>query len=94
VSVRRAYCSAVDRNVPVRLMPASAPRDRRAPHDPADLVCLDYQVRCTGWCCPLFSVLEDAKPGVAAMAPAGDPPTTDSGARQPNPSMRRWNRPT
>jgi hypothetical protein len=94
VSVRRAYCSAVDRNVPVRLMPATAPRDRRAPHDPADLVCLDYQVRCTGWCCPLFSVLEDAGPVLAATGSAGDSTTADSLARKPNPAVSRWNRPT
>ncbi|HUG39488.1 MAG TPA: hypothetical protein VMM12_03330 [Longimicrobiales bacterium] len=62
MDVRRAYCSAVDRNVPVVLKPGRAPRERVSLHDPADLVCLDYRVRCTGWMCPLFSVSDDPDP--------------------------------
>jgi hypothetical protein len=69
VDVRRAYCSAVDRNVPVRLKAGAAPRDRVSLHDPADLVCLDYGVRCTGWCCPLYSISDDD--GVVVTARAG-----------------------
>lgn len=57
MDVRRAYCSAVDRNVPVVLRSGARARDVDM-EDPADLVCLDYKVRCTGWCCPLFSVDE------------------------------------
>jgi hypothetical protein len=89
VSVRRAYCSAVDRNVPVRLKPGAAPRDRLSLQDPADLVCLDYQVRCTGWCCPLYSVMDDPEPAAATSRAAAS-----STASQGNPSMRRWTRPT
>jgi hypothetical protein len=62
VEVRRAYCSAVDRNVPVRLRAGVEPRHRVSLYDPSDLVCLDYKVRCTGWCCPLYSVADDAEP--------------------------------
>jgi hypothetical protein len=68
VDVRRAYCSAVDRNVPVRLKAGAAPRDRVSLHDPADLVCLDYGVRCTGWCCPLYSISDDDGAAVTALA--------------------------
>jgi hypothetical protein len=62
VDVRRAYCSAVDRNVPVQVKASTAAAGQRTVHDPADLVCLDYKVRCTGWCCPLFSVLDEDAP--------------------------------
>jgi hypothetical protein len=62
VDVRRAYCSAVDRNVPVMLRPGPEPTDRLPLQQPSELICLDYRVRCTGWCCPLFSVLEDPEP--------------------------------
>lgn len=61
MDVRRAYCSAVDRNVPVKLKAGAVPRDRVTLYDPADLVCLDYRIRCTGWCCPLYSVTDDAE---------------------------------
>jgi hypothetical protein len=60
---RRAYCSAVDRNVPVKLKTGAAQRDRLSLQDPSDLVCCDYKVRCTGWCCPLYSVTDDPEPG-------------------------------
>jgi hypothetical protein len=88
VPVRRAYCSAVDRNVPVRIRSGAAPFDLCSPQDPADLVCLDYQVRCTGWCCPLFSVLDESEPIPAQAQPAA------SKSRRTNPSARRWIRPT
>jgi hypothetical protein len=91
VSVRRAYCSAVDRNVPVRLKPGTS-CDRPAALDPADLVCLDYQVRCTGWCCPLYSVTDDPSPVLTATAAAPAPPGRRTGP--PTRSERRWNRPT
>ena len=77
MDVRRAYCSAVDRNVPVIIRPGAQAGPRG--HDPADLLCLDYRVRCTGWCCPLMSVDDDAVP-VAA----------DPSSR----TARRWTRPT
>jgi hypothetical protein len=92
VSVRRAYCSAVDRNVPVILKPGTSP-DRRTAQDPADLICLDYQVRCTGWCCPLYSVGEEPAPGLVAIA--ADAPGPAAGRSGPRTrSERRWNRPT
>lgn len=56
MDVRRAYCSACDRSVPVLLRPRPEPRGTPSPHDAEALVCLDYGVRCTGWMCPLFSV--------------------------------------
>jgi hypothetical protein len=71
VDIRRAYCSAVDRNVPVRLKAGATPRDRVSLQDPADLVCLDYGIRCTGWCCPLFSISDDD--GVASVVSTGHP---------------------
>jgi hypothetical protein len=71
VDIRRAYCSAVDRNVPVRLKAGATPRDSVSLQDPADLVCLDYGIRCTGWCCPLFSISDDD--GVASVVSAGHP---------------------
>jgi hypothetical protein len=89
VDVRRAYCSAVDRTVPVVLKPGAAPRDRVTLQDPSDLVCLDYKVRCTGWCCPLFSVSDDT-PVAAAAAGPGAPAESMKTAE----AKRRWNRPT
>ena len=109
MDVRRAYCSAVDRNVPVVLRAGAEPRDRMSLADPADLICLDYKVRCTGWCCPLFSVSDDperdavAAGGVAAgptmHAAAGGEAARRSGrapdGRADSPaSQRRWTRPT
>jgi hypothetical protein len=77
MDVRRAYCSAVDHNVPVMLRAGAAQRSSVAQYDPSDLICLDYKVRCTGWCCPLFSVENDADaaphrgPGSEAAGDAG-----------------------
>jgi hypothetical protein len=71
VDVHRAYCSAVDRNVPVTLRPGAPPRSLVTLSDPADLICLDYKVRCTGWCCPLYSVSDDMPDGALASVPAG-----------------------
>lgn len=85
MDVRRAYCSAVDRNVPVVLKAGAAPRDRVTLQNPADLVCLDYKVRCTGWCCPLFSVSDDEAP--IPVGPADD-------LDVPPEAQRRWTRPT
>jgi len=56
-----AYCSAVDHNVPVVLKAGARIRGPRARTDPSDLLCLDYRVRCTGWCCPLMSVDDRAE---------------------------------
>lgn len=92
--VRRAYCSAVDRVVPVVLKTGAAPRDHVAHGDPADLICLDYKVRCTGWCCPLFSVednADDSTPTAPTDPGAGGP----SGARTtPARTKSRWTRRT
>jgi hypothetical protein len=90
VDVRLAYCSAVDRNVPVRLKTGASARERLSLHDPADLVCLDYGVRCTGWCCPLFSVTDDAAPVIAGLAVGGP---RQEPTRNPH-SQRRWTPPT
>ena len=89
MEVFRAYCSAVDRNVPVVLKagaPAPAP-DRGFPtlRDPADLVCLDYRVRCTGWCCPLFSVEEDDDAPRLTAPTVAPGPATDRAKES-----RRW----
>jgi hypothetical protein len=70
VDVRRAYCSAVDRNVPVRLRAGASRKARLTVEDPADLVCLDYKVRCTGWCCPLFSINDETADAVMAETSA------------------------
>jgi hypothetical protein len=78
VDVRRAYCSAVDRNVPVRLRAGASPRDRVSLQDPAELVCLDYGVRCTGWCCPLFSISDDDGVSAAASTERRRAPTSAS----------------
>lgn len=58
MDVRRAYCSACDRNVPVVLRADAELESQPSPKDARALVCLDYRVRCTGWLCPLFSVDE------------------------------------
>jgi hypothetical protein len=72
VDVRRAYCSAVDRNVPVVLSRDVRLADRLTVTHPATLVCLDYPARCTGWCCPLHAA-EEARASRAARRAAGDP---------------------
>lgn len=61
MDVRRAYCSACDRNVPVRLKADVELDEQPSPRDARALVCLDYRVRCTGWLCPLFSVDDSAE---------------------------------
>ena len=91
MDVRRAYCSAVDRNVPVILRKGAPTRDRVTMDDPADLICLDYKVRCTGWCCPLFSVEEDTAVPVGGAGPAGR--SADPLPNAPEPKSR-WARPT
>lgn len=90
MDVRRAYCSAVDRNVPVVLRPGPAPWDGRTPHDPSELVCLDYKVRCTGWCCPLMSVDEDLVPVPAGARRPADRHASD----EPRERKKRWAPPT
>ena len=92
MDVRRAYCSAVDRMVPVVLRAAAASDDGLSRRDPADLVCLDYKVRCTGWCCPLFSVDDEGDPGLTA---AGSAIRTIDAAPSRTPGTKsRWTRRT
>lgn len=55
VKVRRAYCSAMDRNVPVMVRRDARLGSRPSVRDSRVLVCMDYGVRCTGAFCPLFS---------------------------------------
>ncbi len=55
-----AYCSAMDRPVPVR--PLDEARD--GAHDPPRLVCLDYGVRCSGAFCPKMLWIPDDEEGV------------------------------
>jgi hypothetical protein len=61
VKVRRAYCSATDRNVPVMVRKDAGLGRRPSVQDSRVLVCLDYGVRCTGAFCPLFSFPSDAQ---------------------------------
>jgi hypothetical protein len=61
VKVRRAYCSATDRNVPVMVRKDVELSSRPSVQDSRVLVCLDYGVRCTGAFCPLFSFPSDAQ---------------------------------
>lgn len=90
MDVHRSYCSAVDRNVPVRLRAGVPVGDHRTLHDPSDLICLDYRVRCTGWCCPLMSVDDRA-----AGEPAGAPSPADRHAVPASSQRaRRWAPPT
>jgi hypothetical protein len=74
VDVRRAYCSAVDRNVPVVLRKAGSVPNRMTVAHPAALVCLDYPARCTGWCCPLHAAEEARAAAEADAFPAPAPP--------------------
>jgi hypothetical protein len=86
VDVRRAYCSAMDRNVPVVLRKgAELPKRLRLTlaHRGA-LQCLDYPTRCTGWCCPLN----------AADADTPDPAAGGAGAEHSPSSRDQWTRPT
>ncbi len=69
---RMAFCSACDRLVPVAMKPEAVRRGSTAVVDPADLVCLDYGVRCTGALCPLFSTPADAGEDPPRV-PAGNP---------------------
>jgi hypothetical protein len=104
VEVRRAYCSAMDRNVPVILSRDARLADRLTVTHPATLVCLDYPARCTGWCCPLHAA-EDARAaeGRARAAAKGrspdesapadpEPPAQDP--TEPSSRSKRWSRPT
>lgn len=77
METRRAYCSACDRNVPVKMKADVELRGQPSPHDARALVCLDYGVRCTGWLCPLFSIeeAEDAPRTPAGEAGRGRRPT-------------------
>lgn len=59
VKVRRAYCSAMDRNVPVMVRNDARLGSRPSVQDSKVLVCMDYGVRCTGAFCPLFSFPAD-----------------------------------
>ena len=88
MDVRRAYCSAVDRTVPVTLREGLSLPDRLTVTHPAALTCLEYPTRCTGWCCPLHAA-EEARVEEAART-ARPRPEED---RSPNRS-KRWSRPT
>ena len=92
MDVRRAYCSAVDRNVPVVLRSGAPATGRVTLETPADLVCLDYKVRCTGWCCPLFSVDDEADP--VPVARAGNARRGRDPAHPSPEPQSRWGRPT
>ncbi|MBW3554775.1 MAG: hypothetical protein KY466_14775 [Gemmatimonadetes bacterium] len=92
MDVRRAYCSAVDHMVPVVLKAGAPADDHVSLRDPSDLVCLDYKVRCTGWCCPLFSVDDEGDAGLAASDTVV---TTTAAAPSRKPGTKsRWTRPT
>ena len=56
MEIRRAYCSACDRNVRVMVKPEALESDTTENHDPSDLVCLEFGESCTGDMCPLFDV--------------------------------------
>ncbi len=60
-----AYCSAVDRPVPVR--PLGEAGDR-APDHASQLVCLEYGVRCSGAFCPRMLWIPDEEDGVQPAA--------------------------
>ncbi len=66
MEIRRAYCSATDRNVPVLLKPDAQLSSQPSVGDAAALVCLEYGVTCTGAFCPLFDV--PVLPGEALLA--------------------------
>lgn len=74
MEVRRAYCSAVDHNVPVVVRKGASAGRRLTVDSPVALRCLDYPTRCTGWCCPLHAA-EEARAhgsddaGIAAPTP-------------------------
>ncbi len=68
VKVRRAYCSATDRNVPVMVRGDERLGRRPSVQDSRILVCMDYGVRCTGAFCPLFSFPGDGPGGGSQRA--------------------------
>lgn len=80
MDVRRAYCSAVDRNVPVVLTKSAPVPGVLTVVHPAALACLDYPTRCTGWCCPLDAARE---------ARARDQPDSPPPVRNPVPRTGR-----
>ncbi len=59
---RMAFCSACDRPVPVLIRPGAGAHVPPRIEDAADIVCLDFGVRCTGAMCPLFSTPDDEPP--------------------------------
>lgn len=80
VKVRRAYCSATDRNVPVALKAGARLGPIPSVEDCRVLECLDYGVRCTGALCPLFSFPSSSQP--FATGPTSDrAPLTDRDSR-------------
>jgi hypothetical protein len=71
-SSRTAYCSAMDRNVPVVMKPGAKLGATPSVRDARILMCLDYGVRCTGAMCPLFTPFlprRGADPDVRPDAP-------------------------
>lgn len=56
MKVQRAYCSAVDHEVPLRFAPAEPSHPGAPRWKPVG--CLDYGVRCTGAMCPFFALPE------------------------------------
>lgn len=64
MDVRRAYCSAVDHNVPVVVRQGASVGRGLTVESPLTLRCLDYPTRCTGWCCPLHAA-EEARAAAA-----------------------------
>lgn len=94
MEIRRAYCSATDRNVPVLLKPDARPGSRPSVRDAEALVCLEYGVTCTGAFCPLFDVpvlpseallafrsRRAPAPPRRAGSPRGTPPGPPDGVR-------------
>lgn len=73
VKVRRAYCSATDRNVPVMVRKDAGLGRRPSVQDSRVLVCLDYGVRCTGAFCPLFSFPSEGQPQRSRQADEARP---------------------
>lgn len=64
-----AFCSARNRYVPVLITTRPDPSQIPSQRDTQTIVCLDYQVRCSGAMCPMFTCLDEYPENLRASLP-------------------------
>lgn len=98
MEIRRAYCSATDRNIRVLWKPGARIGDTPSVGDCRALMCLEYGVSCTGAFCPLFDVpvlpqdellASQARAEVRSEVRSASPPARGRRARRSAPDLPR-----